>query len=72
MHAEKHTIHQIVKRSRTKEEARDMFENLHGLYVPRHVAELMFRDASGKKYDKSYTEKVESHYKGGGHAEGEG
>lgn len=62
------SINDLVLHSRSKEEARDRFENMHGFSLSRHAAHLAFNDAVERRFKKneakaSYRDQIGERYK---------
>jgi len=67
-HTDIWSINNLVQRSRSKDEATKKFDNLQGISLPYHTANLVFTDAVGKRFKKeeaqaSYKEQIEAKYK---------
>lgn len=67
-HTDLWSINDLVLHSKSKEEARDRFRNMHGFSLSKHAAHLAFNDAVEKRFKKneaqaSYRNQIEAKYK---------
>jgi len=68
LHTDLWSINDLVLHSRSKKDARDRFEKMHGFSLSRHAAHLAFNDAVKRRFKKnetkaSYRDQIGERYK---------